>query len=451
MNTTLQNSAMAAGLALMVFLGGTDAPRAQQPAVFNNQAVQVQTTGPVHEGFAQPNSNQVEPGPLIDKQPPPPVPEVAPPQQPQQPQGASTQWIDGYWAWDAERNDYTWITGTLRNMPPGMRFVPGYWQQTDGGWRWVAGFYAPEGQKEPAYVPAPPLSLENGPTLPPPTNNSVYIPGNWNYNQGNFQWAPGFYSGARPGLVWNPPHYQWTPGGTILVGGYWDYPLDNRGLLFAPLTFSQPLWNTPGYAYQPNYVYGNNAGLLNSLFVQPGLNQYYVGNYYGTTYGRAGYQPWSSYGPNRYDPLYTYYRWQNRGNPQWAANLRQNYQGVVAGRIPAPPRTLAQQTALVSKTGNNGLRMVSPLTQMSQNVAMQKTTVSQRSAMQVASLQQQNLAVARRTQDLQQAAAFKSGSGPQQFTGKPLTPTKINAAPVNHNPLPKSTRFNRRNSMRRKR
>jgi len=443
MNSTLQNSARAGVLALTLFGCGLTELPAQQPGVVDNKIVQVQTSGPVHEGFAQPNGNQLEPDRTINKQPPPPVPEEAPAQQPQ---GPNTKWIDGYWAWDADRNDFTWITGTLRNMPPGMRFVPGYWQETAKGWRWVAGFYAPEGQQNPPLVPEPPPSLENGPTVSPPSTNSVYIPGNWNYNQGNFLWSPGFYTAARPGLVWNPARYQWTPNGTLLVGGYWDYPLDNRGLLFAPLVFSPPLVNTPGYAYRPNYVF-NNAGLVNSLFVLPGLNRYYVGNYYN----RAGYQPWATYGPNRYDALYGYYRWQNRSNPQWAANLKQNYQGVVAGRIPAPPRTLAQQMVQVSRTGNNSLRMVRPLNQLNQNVALQKTTASKKTAVQVASQQQRNLALARRTNELQQAAVRNSGSGSKntvkalnlpktqirqaQFqVQKTVANTKLHVSTSNHQP-----------------
>jgi len=377
MKHTRQNTALVAVLALGLGLLGLQAVQAQQPPAVNNQAIQVQTSGPVHEGFAQPNGNQVEPGPLVNKQPPPPVPETLPEQQPEG-AGPNTQWIDGYWAWDAERNDYTWITGTLRNLPPGMRFVPGYWQQTDDGWRWVPGFYVPNEQKELPYVPEPPPSLENGPTLPPPSDNSIYISGYWTYNQNGFQWSPGFYTKARPGLVWNPPRYQWTPNGNVFLNGYWDYPIEDRGMLYAPVVFTEPLWNTPGWAYQPDYnvLYGS---LLNSLFVQPGHNRYYFGNYYGPNYANAGYQPWYNYGANRHDPLYGYYRWQNRGNPQWAGNLKAHYHGVVAGTLPAPPRTLAQQTALLSKHGNNhnNLRVVSPLNQIvNQNIRFQKKTVS---------------------------------------------------------------------------
>src|SRR4051812_26617500 len=108
MQRTLQSSVFAAGLALAVGLFSATAPRAQQaPPV--GDPVEVQTRGPVHEAFAQPNENQVEPPPAVNKQPPPPVPEEVPQDRPD---GPNVQWIDGYWAWDAERNDYVWVTGT---------------------------------------------------------------------------------------------------------------------------------------------------------------------------------------------------------------------------------------------------------------------------------------------------------------------------------------------------
>src|SRR5215831_10138283 len=99
MKRTLQSSVLSVGLAATVSLFSASTPRAQQPQVVD--PVQVQTRGPVHEAFAQPNDNQTEPPPTVNQQPPPPIAEQ-PPQD--QPQGANVQWIDGYWAWDADRN-----------------------------------------------------------------------------------------------------------------------------------------------------------------------------------------------------------------------------------------------------------------------------------------------------------------------------------------------------------
>src|SRR6266568_2219364 len=61
--------------------------------------VQVAPRGPIHEAFAQPLSLNPEPGALVAKQPPAPVPELPPDQKPA---GDNVQWIPGYWAWQSE-------------------------------------------------------------------------------------------------------------------------------------------------------------------------------------------------------------------------------------------------------------------------------------------------------------------------------------------------------------
>ena len=171
MNRTPIRIAVVAALAPALLLLIAAAAQPQQPAVVDvKNAIEIQTSGPVHEAFAQPIQNQTEPGPLINQPPPPPVPEQPPAAQPE---GANVQWIDGYWAWDAQRNEYVWVTGTFRNMPPGMRYVAGYWQQTPDGWRWVPGFFVPDGQQQLPIVPEPPPSLEIGPLTPPPNDNAI--------------------------------------------------------------------------------------------------------------------------------------------------------------------------------------------------------------------------------------------------------------------------------------
>ena len=49
------------------------------------------------------------------------------------------QWIEGYWEWDAGRNDFVWVTGTWRVPPPGRFWVNGYWKRDDQGWYRVPG------------------------------------------------------------------------------------------------------------------------------------------------------------------------------------------------------------------------------------------------------------------------------------------------------------------------
>src|SRR5262249_41890818 len=160
-----------------------------------------------------------QPGILVSHQPPEPIREEPPDfQQP----GDNVQWISGYWAWDAGRNDFIWISGVLRNAPAGYQFVPGHWVQTEGGWRWVPGFWAPQSQGELQYLPEPPAPLEVEPSLPPPNDDAVYVPGYWSYGDSRYLWRPGYYALGRPGRVWISPRYLWTPNGYLFVNGYWD-------------------------------------------------------------------------------------------------------------------------------------------------------------------------------------------------------------------------------------
>jgi WXXGXW repeat (2 copies) len=58
-------------------------------------------------------------------------------------------WTPGYWAWDADFNDYYWVPGTWVEAPAvGLLWTPGFWAWnggafvfTDGYWGPVVGFY----------------------------------------------------------------------------------------------------------------------------------------------------------------------------------------------------------------------------------------------------------------------------------------------------------------------
>src|SRR5262249_18833730 len=112
------------------------------------EGIIAQGRGPVHEGYAQPYSAQPQPGPVIPREPPQPVPEEPPDQRPE---GEGVQWIPGYWAWDADRQDFLWVSGFWRMPPPERRWVPGHWTQADEGWRWVPGWWAPAQEQEIPY------------------------------------------------------------------------------------------------------------------------------------------------------------------------------------------------------------------------------------------------------------------------------------------------------------
>src|SRR5204862_2566715 len=128
--------------AVIAALAGLSPPpaAAQQPPAAAQQpdagqpGVEVLTSGPMHEAYARPTEVRPEAPPVVPKQPPEPIEEVAPDQKPE---GDNVVWIPGYWAWDEDRSDYIWVSGFWRDVPPGRTWVPGCWQQAQGGWQWV--------------------------------------------------------------------------------------------------------------------------------------------------------------------------------------------------------------------------------------------------------------------------------------------------------------------------
>jgi hypothetical protein len=303
----------------------------------------VQPRGPVHEAYAQPYDANPRPGPVVPKKPPAPITEVPPDQKPE---GDNVQWIPGYWAWDSDRNDFLWVSGFWRVPPPDRKWVPGHWGDGEGGWQWVPGFWAAAERQEAPYQEPPPASLDYGPSMPAPDEDSIYSPGCWVLRDSRYLWRPGYWMAARPGFVWCPAHYCSTPAGCVFVDGYWDYPLADRGLLFAPVAFDRPLWESPGWCYRPSYCV-NLAGVLTSLFVRPDYCHYYFGDYYGSHYAGLGFRPWCLYGERHHDPLFAYDSWRHRGDPGWSRGLRGGYLARLHGDLPRPPRTLRQQHELL--------------------------------------------------------------------------------------------------------
>src|SRR4051812_4361477 len=190
----LHQPLLVAGLLLLpVGVRGQDAP-AVPPAP---EGVEVLARGPVHEAFAQPpDIGQPEAGPVVPKEPPPPIEELPPEQKPD---SDTVQWIPGYWQWDAERGDFVWVSGVWREPPPGRQWVPGSWRQVDGGWQWVCGFWASASEVDPSLQEPPPESLEAGPTGPPPEDEPcLYTPGAWILRETRYVWRPGYWLRYQP-------------------------------------------------------------------------------------------------------------------------------------------------------------------------------------------------------------------------------------------------------------
>ena len=310
----------------------------------NRDGVEVLARGPVHEAFALPADAQPKPLPLVSKEPPAPI-EEQPPEQ--RPEGDNVVWIPGYWAWDAEADDFLWVSGCWREAPAGRRWVPGFWEKVDDrGWRWSGGFWAPEDQEEVSYVPPPPESIERGPSAPAPDETSIYSPGCWVWKEKRYVWRPGSWLAFREGWVWVPAHYVCSPAGCIFVEGYWDHPLHERGLLFAPIRVQRRLLPRD-WVYRPSYVVAADF-MLGALFVRADTRQYYFGDYFAPRYEKAGFVPWVDYRPARnvHDSNFNFYRVENRKG-RWEDSLRALYAARRKGEVDPPPRTLAQQTNII--------------------------------------------------------------------------------------------------------
>lgn len=315
-------------------------PAAEQPEVL--------TRGPVNEAFAQPVNLEDQTGLVAPKAPPANIAEVPPPQRPA---GEQFSWVPGYWAWDSDRDDYIWVSGCWRAVPPGMYWVPGYWARTAGGWQWVAGFWAPVSNREIAYLPAPPALTGVAAPGPPPTPDTIWVPPCWYWYQGRYVLRSGYWVVAQADWVWVPSHYIWTPRGYVFANGHWDYALGRRGVLFAPVYFPRRLHGRPGFSYGLSIVV-DLGNLEFGLFTRPQYSHYYFGDYYDSLYIGLGIFPWFEFEQRHtwYDPIYVHDRWRHRKDqPRWEQNERQEYDRRRADKSLRPPRTYREMEARVSR------------------------------------------------------------------------------------------------------
>jgi hypothetical protein len=311
------------------------APAADQNAAAQNAAVpanakdamQVLDQGPIHEAFAEPIVMDPAARVTVDHEPPAPINEIPPDVKPE---GKNVQWIPGYWMWSADKKDFIWISGVWRDIPPGRRWVPGHWGKTDAGFQWSPGFWADEQRQEVQMLPLPPASLEVGPSSPAPADNFFWVPGIWMWQSGNYAWRPGYWYAGQANWIWVPDYYCYTPFGAIYVNGYWDYPLASRGLLYAPVWWSSPVYGYTGFYYQP-YSAINSALLLSALFINGNYHHYYYGygNWWnGGVWGNNGFYPWWAWNSRGrgYDPFFAYHHWHDgRNRSDWVNNVRQDF------------------------------------------------------------------------------------------------------------------------------
>lgn len=328
---------LAAVVAVLISLsGGLTLARAQSPGG-DVAGATVLTRGPVHEAFAGIVTYNPEPGVVISKAPPAVIEEMPPEERPE---GDNITWIPGYWGWDDERTDFLWVSGTWRALPPGREWMAGYWGQTTQGYQWTSGYWADASVQETTYLPAPPVTVEVGPNIAAPSEDYGWTPGCWVWYSGRYAWRPGYWVQGRADWDWCPSYYTWTPRGYIFVGGYWDYPVARRGILFAPVYFESGYHSRWGYSYSPSIVISLNV-FSDHLFLRPSYHHYYFGDYYAPSYHQGGFYASFSFHSSRrgYDPIYSHQRWEHRRDRDWEHRVETSYHDRRDNEGSRPPRT----------------------------------------------------------------------------------------------------------------
>jgi len=334
---------------------------AQTTAPAPENDVQVLTSGPIHEAFAEAVALDPEPGIVAPKAPPALIEEIPPEQKPE----GAVQWIPGYWAWDDERSDYIWVSGSWRVPPPNRQWVPGYWNPVAQGYQWVSGYWASIKAEEMEYLPEPPQSVEVGPSFNAPSPDYIWIPGSWIWNYGRYAWRPGYWGVAYSDWLWVPAHYIWTPRGYIFVSGYWDYTVIHRGVLFAPVFFPPRAYLGLTVSFSPVFVIDLNV-FDDALFLRPQYCHYYYGDYYDPGHYRRGIYPWFSLHARRlaYDPIYAHQRWNHRNDPKWENHLETTFRERREHEEIHPSRSFDQRKGPEKagrSSGPEGLNFVRPL------------------------------------------------------------------------------------------
>ncbi len=204
------------------------------------------------------------------------------------------------------------------------------------------------------------------PLGPPPSSDDIWVPPCRYWYEGHYILRSGYWLRGQPDWVWIPSHYTWTPRGYVFVPGHWDYALERRGVLFAPVLFPRHFHARPAFSYRLSVVV--DLGLLRvNLFTYPRYSHYCFGDWYDDAYLRVGIYPrWQSERIRVcYDPIYHYDRWRHvRTEPHWVENERHQYDLRRADRDLRPPRTYHEmevRQAKLPELQRRNLQIAQPL------------------------------------------------------------------------------------------
>jgi hypothetical protein len=142
------------------------------------------------------------------------------------------------------------------------------------------------------YLPPPPLDRPPGPSSQAGSSDSFWLPGHWEFKDGDYQWRDGFWTKQQSDWIWQPSRYVWTPKGFVFSSGFWDYEPAIRGLPYASVHFPNRSGREEEIRFAPEYQIAKPSFLMAHLFIHANDPHFYWGDYYGQTYLDIGFLPW---------------------------------------------------------------------------------------------------------------------------------------------------------------
>lgn len=210
--------------------------------------IEVVKDGPIHEAFVS-----AEAGALILQtvplQPPKAISEHMPPRM-----GSEFHWIPGYWAWSYKLSTFLWVSGVWRVPPPGMIWIEGKWVEQSKGAIWYHGFWSPTAEADLSIVDqAPPDQIDE--SVPQkPAGDYFWVPGYWEFDhiEHDYIWYKGRWHPISENWQYMPAHYVWRQNGYMYIPGYWDVPIEHRGVVYASAKIAPQ--DRESVRYEPSVV-----------------------------------------------------------------------------------------------------------------------------------------------------------------------------------------------------
>ncbi|NVB84489.1 MAG: BcpO-related WXXGXW repeat protein [Kofleriaceae bacterium] len=146
-------------------------------------------------------------GPKEQPAPPAPLPET-------RKFGRGQVWVAGHWEWD--KGAYEWVPGKLQKRQKGKRWSEGKWDNAGGKWTWTVGMWS----DAPREQDAPPPAIAE--TAPAAKKGFVWVKGNYEYRDGDYEWVPGHWERERANKRWADGHWDNVGGKWTWTAGSWQ-------------------------------------------------------------------------------------------------------------------------------------------------------------------------------------------------------------------------------------